>query len=153
MNENYKSELEKLYELMNQRKNDFDSLAKQVRKILRNIGLILFRTRNLEELMKEHPSKLEILIVRISPALITLNVCKEKLENCKTFHIVKKILTLYREQSKEQYKRQAERNSVELTRKNKELVDKIQELDILKMKYEEALANYQALNAKVIFKL
>ncbi len=47
------------------------------------------------------------------------------------------------------YQKQAERNSTELTRKNRELVDKIQELDILKMKYEEALANYQALNTKV----
>ncbi len=58
-----------------------------------------------------------------------------------------------REGSREQYRKQAERNSVELTRKNKDLVDKIQELDILKMKYEEALANYQALNSRVIFHL
>lgn len=50
-----------------------------------------------------------------------------------------------RESTKEQYMK----NSIELTRKNKELVDKLQELDILKMKYEEALANYQALNARV----
>ena len=30
MNENYKAELEKLYELLNQRKVDFDALVKQV---------------------------------------------------------------------------------------------------------------------------
>ncbi len=34
MNENYKSELEKLYDLMGQRKNDFDSLAQQVMNFL-----------------------------------------------------------------------------------------------------------------------
>jgi len=39
---------------------------------------------------------------------------------------------------------------LELTRKNSELVSKIQELDILRMKYEEALGNYQALNTRVI---
>jgi len=59
----------------------------------------------------------------------------------------------FREQAKDMYQKQAERNSTELTRKNRELVDKIQELDILKMKYEEALANYQALNTKVMVKL
>jgi len=56
----------------------------------------------------------------------------------------------FREQSRDQFKKQAERNNIELTRKNKELVSKIQELDILRMKYEEALANYQALNSRVI---
>ena len=30
MNDNYKSELEKLYELLNQRKIDYDDLVKQV---------------------------------------------------------------------------------------------------------------------------
>ena len=55
----------------------------------------------------------------------------------------------FREASRDEYRKQAQRNSVDLTRKNRELVDKLQELDILKMKYEEALANYQALNSKV----
>ena len=52
--------------------------------------------------------------------------------------------------AKEEYKKQAEKNSAELTRKNKELIEKIQELDNLKMKYEEALNNYQHLNNQVI---
>lgn len=55
------------------------------------------------------------------------------------------------EKARNEYKNQAERNSIELTRRNKELVDKIQQLDVLKMKYEEAFANYQALNFKVKF--
>lgn len=54
------------------------------------------------------------------------------------------------EESRELYKRQAERNSLELTKKNKELVEKIQELDLLKAKYEDALNNYQDLSAQVI---
>lgn len=53
------------------------------------------------------------------------------------------------EMSRNEFQRQAERNSVELTRKNRELIDKIQELDVLKLKYEEGLANYQALNNQV----
>ena len=34
MNENYKAEIEKLYELMSQRKNDFDSLNREVTHFL-----------------------------------------------------------------------------------------------------------------------
>jgi len=56
-----------------------------------------------------------------------------------------------REVSRNEFKRQAERNAMDLTRKNRELVDKIQELDVLKLKYEEAVANYQALNGQVNF--
>lgn len=59
------------------------------------------------------------------------------------------MLKYYREKAKDEYKHQAERNSVELSRRNGELVDKIQQLDVLKMKYEEAFANYQALSTKV----
>jgi len=53
------------------------------------------------------------------------------------------------EKTRNEYKNQAERNSIELTRRNRELVDKIQQVDVLKLKYEEAFANYQALNFKV----
>jgi len=31
MNENYKAEIEKLYELMSQRKNDYDTLTREVK--------------------------------------------------------------------------------------------------------------------------
>jgi len=57
------------------------------------------------------------------------------------------------EKTRNEYKNQAERNSMELTRRNRELVDKIQQVDVLKLKYEEAFANYQALNFKVKFSL
>jgi len=57
------------------------------------------------------------------------------------------------ERSRNEFQRQAERNALELTRKNRELVDKIQELDVLKLKYEEGLANYQALNSQMFARL
>jgi len=57
------------------------------------------------------------------------------------------------ELSRNEFQRQAERNALELTRKNRELIDKIQELDILKLKYEEGLANYQALNSQMFARL
>jgi len=125
MNENYKSELEKLYDLMGQRKNDFDSLAQQNEELRR---LYDKATRQARDQGTESQDT------------------KERLE-----FLERNIVEL--EQSREQYRKQAERNSVELTRKNKDLVDKIQELDILKMKYEEALANYQALNSRLFEKL
>jgi len=53
------------------------------------------------------------------------------------------------ELSRNEYKRQAESNSIDISRKNRELVEKIQEVEVLKLKYEEALANYQALNNQV----
>jgi hypothetical protein len=45
------------------------------------------------------------------------------------------------------------RNSSELTQKNKELADKIQELEMLKLKYEEALTKLEELNTSLINKL
>lgn len=54
-----------------------------------------------------------------------------------------------REASREFYKGQAERNSMELTSKNMELIEKIQELENLKSKYQDSLNNLQRLEAKV----
>jgi hypothetical protein len=45
------------------------------------------------------------------------------------------------------------RNSSELTQKNKELADKIHELEMLKLKYEEALTKLEELNTSLINKL
>jgi len=45
--------------------------------------------------------------------------------------------------SRDMYKSQLERNNMEITMRNKELIEKIQEVDALKMKYEEALANVE----------
>lgn len=52
---------------------------------------------------------------------------------------------------REFYKSQAERNSRDLTAKNLELIEKIQELENLKAKYQDALNNVQCLESKVYF--
>ena len=44
-----------------------------------------------------------------------------------------------RVKSRDFYKNQMERNNADTARKNKELIDKIQDLDIVKRKYEEAI--------------
>ena len=57
---------------------------------------------------------------------------------------------MFREATNEEYKKLAERNSLDLTKKNRELVEKLQELDVLRVKYEDALLNYQNLSSQVI---
>ena len=49
------------------------------------------------------------------------------------------------------YKNQAERNSRDLTAKNLELIEKIQELENLKSKYQDSLNNVHCLESKVLF--
>ena len=51
------------------------------------------------------------------------------------------------------FRQQASNNSMELTKKNRELVSKIEELEMLKNKYEEALAKLEDLNTSLISKL
>lgn len=50
-----------------------------------------------------------------------------------------KIFFFYSNRGRELYKMQWERNNADLTLKNKELIEKIHEVDSLKRKYEEAL--------------
>ena len=63
----------------------------------------------------------------------------KKLKKCKIFCL--EILLIYenRAKSRELYKAQLDRNSFETASKNRELITKIQELDVLKSKYDEAL--------------
>jgi len=125
MNDNYRSELEKLYELLNQRKIDYDDLVQQNEELRRMYERQSIQIKDQSGNFESHHYQLETMKAEIRDL----------------------------EQAKELYRNQAERNSTELTRKNRDLVDKIQELDILKVKYEEALANYQALNTKLYDKL
>jgi len=123
LNANNREEVEKLRELVEQRKHDVESLTAQ------NEDLRQF----CETLKKKSEADNS-----------TSNVGEiEQLES--------KVAEL--EVSRNEFKRQAERNAIELTRKNSELVNKIQELDVLKLKYEEALANYQALNNQLFTRL
>jgi len=47
------------------------------------------------------------------------------------------------------YRSQLEKNEVELTVKNKELLEKIHQIDALKEKYEEAIANVDPIASTV----
>jgi chromosome segregation ATPase len=122
MNENFKAELEKLYELMNQRKAEYDNLQKN------NEGL--------RKSMVETSKQLQI---------------KGSNDDVNVPNLKAQISEL--EAQKEEYRKSSERSNIELARKNRELVDKIQELDVLKLKYEEALTNYQGLSSKLLTKL
>lgn len=59
----------------------------------------------------------------------------------------------YRNKAKEEYRRQAERNSLELSKKTKELIDRIHEVEDLKVKYKEALTKYQQSNSQLFEKM
>ncbi len=123
LNENYKAEIDKLYELADQRKADLENLQtynEELRQAQAQIVMKLKQSGEIED--RNSVEKFELLQHEL-----------KHLENARN-----------------EYKLQAERNSLELTRRNKDLVDKIQQLDVLKMKYEEAFANYQALNFKVL---
>jgi chromosome segregation ATPase len=125
VNENYKAEIEKLYELIEQRKADFETLNRQN-----------------QELVAQYE--------RVSHQVFETG--NQASTNIEKFESIKKEVEDLRV-SRDEFRTQAERNSIELTRRNKELVDRLQELDILKMKYEEGLANYQALNTRLFDKL
>jgi len=124
MNENYKAELEKLYELMNQRKAEYENIQKNNETIRRQL---MEATKQLQ--------------VKGAVASDDGNIAGLRSQ----VHEL--------EAQKEEYRKSSERSNLEVTRKNKELVDKIQELDVLKMKYEEALNNYQNLSNKLLTKL
>jgi len=126
LNENYKAEIDKLYELADQRKADIENLHNQNEEIRQAQAQLVVRLKQNGEVEDRNSiEKFELLQ-----------------------HELKEI-----ENARNEYKLQAERNSLELTRRNKDLVDKIQQLDVLKMKYEEAFANYQALNFKLFERL
>ena len=51
------------------------------------------------------------------------------------------------------YRSQLEKNEIELTLKNKELLEKICQIDVLKSKYEEAIANVDPITSTILFSL
>lgn len=54
-----------------------------------------------------------------------------------------------RASNKEDCEELSEESAVDLALKNQELLEKIQEFDMLKLKYEESFNNYQSLNQQV----
>jgi len=55
--------------------------------------------------------------------------------------------------ARDMYRSQLEKNEIELTLKNKELLEKICQIDILKIKYEEAIANVDPITSTIITRI
>lgn len=159
MNNNYREELEKVYELINERKVAYEHLMKEVIVNCR-IGVLInrgieclawkFKERvNEAEPGKKQPGR------RPSPLGEASNWDSTETN----WGIVLNYLSCYsvtydsihRTSANQDYQRQAEKNNQELLQKSKELTAKISEVDALKAKYDEALANYQNLNSQVLF--
>lgn len=58
-----------------------------------------------------------------------------------------------RQNARDMYRTQLEKNEVELTMKNKELLEKICQIDVLKAKYEEAIANVDPYTSTIITRI
>jgi len=59
----------------------------------------------------------------------------------------------YSQRSRDIYKTQLEEQHVDITKKNKELIEKIQEVDALKAKYQEALTNVNPITTSTTSKV
>jgi len=109
--ESNKVEASKLHDIIGMKKSDNELLQRQVADGKQEVNRILKDFKNLE-------------LDLYSKANTIDQLHKEQEEMAK---------------SKDMFKNQLDRNTAEVTRKNKELMDKIQDLDILKRKYEDAL--------------
>jgi len=56
-------------------------------------------------------------------------------------------IKFFRKHSRDLYKIQSEQNNTEIAKKNRELMEKLQQMDILKAKYEEAITNVEPIKA------
>ena len=124
MSENSRKEIQKLYELLNKRKSDHESNMQRMQRLRQDNSILENENRRL----------------------------------CDQSTIVDRSVLLEREiadlkSERDMFKQQATRNSDLLTQKNNQLVEKIQELESLKLKYEEALTKLEDLNTSLINKL
>jgi len=71
-----------------------------------------------------------------------------KSKTCRDFLL--SFLIYYRQNARDLYRSQLEKNEIELSAKNKELIEKIYQIDLLKVKYEEAIANVDPITTTVI---
>jgi len=113
-----KVEMQKLLDLSNSRKAENDVLARQLSDARNEINRLVKDFKAMEAEFMTKNSKFEGLF-------------REAEELAR---------------SRDMYKSQLENNNNEITKKNKELIEKIRELDGLKNKYEEALANMEPLS-------
>jgi len=111
--DNNKSELTKCYDLLNTRKSEYENIARLLNDSRQETGKCIKDYKNLES---EHV-----------------------LKNSKYDQLFKETEELAK--ARDMYKNQLEKNTMEIARKNKDLMDKIQEVDVLKLKYEEAIAS------------
>ena len=125
MNENGKQELEKLYELMNQRKKEYEGYIKQNEELRKQIEKL---TKQINLVDSEFSSK-----------------------SGKIDSMTKTIQDL--EKEKYALQQQVEKQSSEVSKKNKDLSNKIEEIDSLKGKYESAIENYNKLSTQLMGKL
>jgi len=110
-----RAELQKLYDINNTRKGENESLMKQLNDSRMDLARL---SNNMKTMESEYVTK-----------------------GGRNDQMLREIDELTK--SRDLYKAQLERNNFEITKKNKELIERIQEVDVLKMKYEEALTNME----------
>jgi len=115
----------KLYALMNTRKGDVDTVNQQL------------------NLAREDSARYSRLYKELEAEYKLLQSQHEQLK--------KEVQNLQR--SRDIYKAQLEENSHDITKKNKELIEKIQEVDALKARYQEALNNVNPITTSTTSKV
>ena len=116
INENGKQELEKLYDLMNQRKREHESYVRQNEDLRRQVERLQRQLKEVEDQTAEGNERYEDLRAKISEL----------------------------ERERDYYQTQADKYSNDLTKRNNELHEKIQELDALKQRYEISIDKINA---------
>ena len=125
MSDNGKQELENLYDLMNQRKKEYEGYIKQNEELRKQVDKL---TKQINFVDSEFSSK--------SFKYDGMNLTIQELERDKFV-----------------LQQQLEKKSSEVSKKNKELSNKIEEIDSLKNKYESAIENYNKLSPQLMGKL
>lgn len=114
-----KLEQQKLYELINQRKNENEDIAKQLKDVRDELKRTTAAQKQAEADFSALTDKYDDLQRDAEEA----------------------------QRGRDMYKNQLERNNTEFTEKNKDLLKKIQEVDELKKKYEDAIQNVDPLQS------
>jgi len=116
------SEMSKLYDLLETRKRENEDLYRDLNKVREESNKKL---KEYKEIEAEH--------LLVSSRYKNVNKEIEDLQN-----------------ARDMYRNQLEKNEVELTVKNKELLEKIHQIDALKDRYEEAIANVDPIASTII---
>jgi len=120
-----KSEMNKLYNLINTRKGESDNSTRQ-------LNIAREDSAKYSRLHKELEAEYKMLLSQHDQL-------KKEAQNL--------------QRSRDIYKSQLEEQHIDITKKNKELIEKIQEVDALKAKYQEALANVNPITTSTTSKV